>query len=548
MIQVHLKTFVRNIRTDNGTEFVNQTLKSYYEDVRISHQTFVARTPQQNGVIERRNWTLVEAACTMLIFSKASLYLWPEVVATACYTQNWSLIHAPAASTSSTRQETQSPIISKGVKDQLQGSFNDDPFLDILTSEPSSRESSSFVQPTNPPLEYISKWTKSHPLENVIDNPSRHIYAMQEEIHEFEQLDFSELIPCRDLAMIIKLKLIFKVKQDEFGGVPKNKARIVAKGYPQEERIDFVESFASVARIVTICIFIANVANKNMTIYQMDVKTTFLNGQIREVVYVSQPEVFVDPDNPTHMYRLKKALYGLKQALRAWYDMLSSFLLSQKFSKGAVDPTLFTRKEGKDILRFKMSMMGKMSFFLGLQISQSPRGIFINQTKYSLETLKKYGMDTSDPVDTPMVDRIKLDEDLQGKLVDATYYHDMIGSLMYLTSSRPNLVFVMRSQLTNYGFEFNKIPQYYDNKSAIALYFNNVQHLRSKHIDVRYHFIKEQVENGVVELYFVKTEYQLADIFTKALPRERFEFLINKLGMKSMSPETFKSLAEENEE
>ncbi|GJY27296.1 retrovirus-related pol polyprotein from transposon TNT 1-94 [Tanacetum coccineum] len=182
--------------------------------------------------------------------------------------------------------------------------------------------------------------------------------------------------------------------------------------------------------------------------------------------------------------------------------------------------------------KFKMSMMGKMSFFLGLQISQSPKGIFINQSKYALKIIKKYDMLSSDPVDTPMVDKSKLDEDLQEKPVNPTHYH----------------VLWMRSQLTDYGLKFNKIPLYYDNKSAIAKCCNNVQHSRSKHIDVRYHFIKEQVENGVVELYFVRTEYQLADIFTKALPRERFNFLINKLGMKSMSPETLKSPAEEGDE
>ncbi|GJY70258.1 hypothetical protein Tco_0473961 [Tanacetum coccineum] len=221
------------------------------------------------------------------------------------------------------------------------------------------------------------------------------------------------------------------------------------------------------------------------------------------------------------------------------------------------------------------SMMGKMPFFLGLQISQSPRGIFINQSIYPLEILKKYGMESSDPVDTLMVKRTKLDEDLQGIPVDPTRYRSMVGSLMYLTSSRLDLVFAvcmcarcqdtrrstsgsaqllgdrlvrMRSQLKDYGFAFNKIPMYCDNKSAIALYCNNVQHSRSKYIDVRYHFIKEQVENGVVELYFVKTEYQLANIFTKALARERFKFLLSRLGMKSMSPKTLKSLAESDEE
>ncbi|GJV22317.1 retrovirus-related pol polyprotein from transposon TNT 1-94 [Tanacetum coccineum] len=175
----------------------------------------------------------------------------------------------------------------------------------------------------------------------------------------------------------------------------------------------------------------------------MDVKTTFLNDILREEVYVSQPDGFVNQDNPNHVYKLKKTLYGFKQAPRAWYDLLSKFLLSQEFSKGTVDPTLFIRRQGKDILlvqiyvddiifasttpelcdqfskimcsKFKMSMMGKISFFLGLQILQSPRGIFINQSKYALESLKKYGMESSDPVDTPMVEKSKLDEDTQGK-------------------------------------------------------------------------------------------------------------------------------------
>ncbi|GJZ63767.1 retrovirus-related pol polyprotein from transposon TNT 1-94 [Tanacetum coccineum] len=358
-------------------------------------------------------------------------------------------------------------------------------------------------------------------------------------------------VPFPELAMIIKLKWIFKVKKDEFRGVLKNKAWLIAKGCRQEDGIDFEESFAPVARIEAICIFIANASNKNMTIYQIDVKTAFLNGKLREVVYVSQREGFIDLDNPTHVYRPKKALYGLKKALRAWYDISSSFLLSQNFSEGAVDPTLFIRKEGKDILMFKMSMMGKMSFFLGLQISQSPRGIFINHTKYALEILKKYGIDSSDPVDTPLVEKTKLDADLQGKTVDPTHYRGMIGSLMYLTSSRPDLLFSVyhaecqdtrKSTSGSAQFLGDRLVNWSSKKQKSTAISN------TKHIDVRYYFIKEQVENDVVELYFVRTEYQLADIFTKALQRERFKFLINKLRMKSMSPEPLTSLAEETKE
>nr|GEV39661.1 copia protein [Tanacetum cinerariifolium] len=203
----------------------------------------------------------------------------------------------------------------------------------------------------------------------------------------------------------------------------------------------------------------------------MDVKTMFLNGNLREEVYVSQLDGFVDQDNPNHMYKLKKALYGLKQAPRAWYDMLSSFLISQDFSKGSVDPTLFIRGNSNDLLlvqiyvddiifaastpelcdlfakimcsQFKMLMMGKISFFLGLQISQSPRGIFINQSKYALESLKKYGFESCDPMDTPMVEKSKLDEDKEEKAVDPSHYRGMIGTLLYLTASRPDFQFAI---------------------------------------------------------------------------------------------------------
>nr|GEX73944.1 reverse transcriptase domain-containing protein [Tanacetum cinerariifolium] len=259
----------------------------------------------------------------------------------------------------------------------------------------------------------------------------------------------------------------------------------------------------------------------------IDVNTTFLNGILHEEVYISQPDGVMDPDNPNHMYGLKKALYGLKQTPRAWYDLLSSFLLPQGFSKGTVDPTFFISRKDKDILLRHL----------------------LNQSKYALKSLKKYIMESCDPMDTPMVVKSKLDGDTQGKAIDPIHYRGMVDTL---TSSRPDLVYVvflwMRSQLTDYGLGFNKIPMYCDNKSAIAFCCNNVQHSRSKHIDIRYHFIKEQVENGVVELYFVSTKYQLANIFTKALCRDRIEFLIDKLGMRSFTPETLKELADEAEE
>ncbi|GJW44803.1 retrovirus-related pol polyprotein from transposon TNT 1-94 [Tanacetum coccineum] len=208
---------------------------------------------------------------------------------------------------------------------------------------------------------------------------------------------------------------------DKFGGVLKNKARLVAQGFRQEEGINFEESFAPIARIEAIRIFVANVARKNMTIYQMDVKMAFLNGELKEEVYISQLEGFVDQDNPSHVYKLKKALYGLKQAPRAWYDMLLSFLISQQFSKGVVDPTLFTRQAGNDLLLVQIYVDDIIFTCTNIVMCNE----FANQmtTKFKVSMM---GADVilfriinflNDSVDTPMVEKSKLDADLLGTLI-----------------------------------------------------------------------------------------------------------------------------------
>ncbi|GJV20130.1 retrovirus-related pol polyprotein from transposon TNT 1-94, partial [Tanacetum coccineum] len=486
---------------------------------------------------------------------------------------------APSLSNSQTTPDTQPPVIPNDVE-----------------------EDNHDIEVT-----HIANGLRNHNLKNIIDEldwtSSIRRSICKEELNEFERLEVWELVPRLDKVMVITLKWIYKVKLDELGGILKNKARLVARGYRQEEGIDFEESFAPVARLEAIRIFLAFSAHINMVVYQMDVKTAFLND----------------------------------------------------FSKGSVDPTLFIHKEGKELLL----------------IFQNPRGIFINQSKYALESLKKYGFDSCDLVDTPMVEKSKLDEDKEGKAVDPSHYRGMIGTLLYLTASRPDLQFAicmcaryqarptkkhllavkrifrylkgtvnrglwylkdssialtafadadhagcqdtrrstsgsmqflgdrlvswsskrqksavisstkaeyiaisgccaqilwMRSQLTDYGLSypwrstpsslptpflillflpltllylgFNKIQCIDNKKRLLPLSCNMSHHPRSKHIDIRFHFIKEHVENGVIELYFVNTEYQLADIFTKALARERIEFLINKLGMRSFTPET----------
>ncbi|GJU65036.1 putative ribonuclease H-like domain-containing protein [Tanacetum coccineum] len=660
-ITLDLLGLSRRIRTDNGTEFVNQTLREYYEKVGISHETSVARSPQQNGVVERRNRTLIEAARTMLIYAKAPLFLWAEAVATACYTQNRSMIRrrhgktpyellhnkppdlsylhvfgalcyptndsenlgklqpkadigifigyaptkkafriynrrtrriietihvdfdeltamasehsssgpalhemtpatissglvpnphpstpfvppsrtdwdmlfqplfdeflnpspsvdhpapevvapineviapvladstgspssttvdqdAPSPSNSQTTPETEPPVIPNDVEEDNHdievAHMGNDPYFGVPIPEiPSDQSSSSdsihtIVHPDHQISEHNSKWTKDHPLENIIGELARPvstrlqlheqalfcyydafltavepktykdaltqacwIEAMQEELNEFERLEVWELVPRPDKVMVITLKWIYKVKLDELGGILKNKARLVARGYRQEEGIDFEESFAPVARLEAIRIFLAFAAHMNMVVYQMDVKTAFLNGNLREEVYVSQSDGFVDKDNPNHVYKLKKALYGLKQAPRAWYDMLSSFLISQDFSKGSVDPTLFIRRDDKELLLVQIYVDDII-----FAASTPELCIFINQSKYALESLKKHGFDSCDPMDTPMVEKSKLDEDKEGKAVDPSHYRGMIGTLIYLTTSRLDLQFAI---------------------------------------------------------------------------------------------------------
>ncbi|GJS24423.1 putative ribonuclease H-like domain-containing protein [Tanacetum coccineum] len=652
MIQVRLKETVRRIRTDNGTEFVNQTLREYYEKVGISHETSVARSPQQNGVVERRNRTLIEAARTMLIYAKAPLFLWAEAVATACYTQNRSMIRRrhgktpyellhdkppdlsylhvfgalcyptndcenlgklqPKADIGPALHDMTPVTISSGLMTNLppstpsvppsrsewdllfqpmfDESLNPPPYVDlqapeviapipevvapehaVSTGSPSSttvdqdapspiahmgndpyfgipipevasdQSSSSDVIHTNVPPDHQvskhnSKWTKNHPLENIIGNLDRPvstrlqlheqallcyydvfltsvkpknykdtltqacwIEAMQEELYEFERLKVLELVPPPDKAFVITLNRIYKVKLDELGGILKNKAWLVARGYCQEEGINFEESFAPVARLEAIRIFLAFVLafdapSMNMVVYQMDVKTAFLNGNLREEVYVSQPDGFVDLDRPNYVYKLKKALYGLKQAPRAWILPLH------------------------------------------LAFSDAEQCGFVKITRRS----------TSGSIQHLVIDLLSWTVERQ-KSEKSAAISSTEAEYIALSGCCAQVLW-MRSQLTDYGFGFNKIPMFCDNKSAIALCCNNVQHSRSKHIDIRFHFIKEHVENGVIELYFVNKEYQLTDIFTKALGRERIEFLTNKLGMQSFTPETLKKLTDDVDE
>ncbi|KAI3735537.1 hypothetical protein L6452_15038 [Arctium lappa] len=549
-----------------------------------------------------------------------------------------------------------------------------------------------------PPHVYapLTRWTKDHPHDQIIGSPSEGvknrsatinecffvnflsiiepkkvndalqdphwISAMQNELQEFERNKVWTLVPLPKGKFAIGTKWVFRNKKDEDGIIIRNKARLVAKGYCQEEGIDYDVTFAPVARLKAIRIFLAYAAHKGFKVYQMDVKYAFLNGKLNEEVYVQQPPGFENTEFPNHVYYLDKVLYGLKQAPRAWYATLSTFLINNGFEKGTIDRILFIKRYKNEMLlvqiyvddiifgstnqkycdkfselmksKFEMSLMGELTFFLGLQVKQTSEGTFITQSKYVSHILKKYRLNDSTSMKTPIATGVKLDSDLSGKSVDVKTYRGMIGSLLYLTASRPDIMFAtclcaryqanpkesylsavkrifrylrgspslgpwypklssfdltaytdadhagckldrkstfgccqllgnklvswtskkqncvststaeaeyvaaasccsqviwMQTQLQDYGLQYDRIPILYDSKSTIAISANPIQHSKTKHIDVRYHFLKDHVEKGTIEMYFVPTELQLADIFTKALDERRASDLVSDI-------------------
>ncbi|KAL8148832.1 hypothetical protein AgCh_005997 [Apium graveolens] len=336
---------------------------------------------------------------------------------------------------------------------------------------------------------------------------------------------------------------------DENGIVVRNKARLVAKHYCQQEGIDFDETFAPVARLEAIRIFLAYAAHANFKVYQMDVKSAFLNGDLEEEVYVSQPPGFEDPSFPNNVYYLLKALYGLKQAPRAWYDTLSKFLLENHFTR---DEKLCKKFAKLMQSKYEMIMMGELAYFLGLQVKQAdPRESHL----VAIEIIFRYLKGTPKlgiwyPGDSGFDLTGYSDADYAGCRIDrksTTGTCQFLGNkLVSWFSKKQNSVSTstaeakyiaagsccaqilwMKYQLLDYGLQVDKIPIFCDNTSAIAITKNPVQHSKTKHIDIKYHFIREYVMNGTVELHFVPSEKQLADIFTK--PLDESTFLVVKI-------------------
>ncbi|GJV29713.1 putative ribonuclease H-like domain-containing protein [Tanacetum coccineum] len=479
----------------------------------------------------------------------------------------------------------------------------------------------------------------------------------------------SSFIQCMGLgvlpngAKVIGTKWVYRKQEGMIGGSFQEQARLVAQGHRQEEGIDYDEVFAPVARIEAIRLFLAFASFMGFIVYQMDVKSAFLYGTIDEEVYVSQPPGFVDPDHPTKVYKVVKALYGLHQAPRAWYATLSTFLEKHGYKRGTIDKTLFIRRNKKDIMlvqvyvddiifgstnkswcdefealmqsRFQMSSMGELTFFLGLQVKQNKEGIFISQDKYVAEILKKFDLVHVKAAITPMETKLPLTKDEEAFDVDVHLYRSMIGSLMYLTASRPDIMYAVcvcsrfqvtpktshlnavkrifkylkgkpnlglwyprespldleafsdsdyggsnldrksttggcqflgqrliswqckkqtivatstteaeyvaaanccgqvlwvQNQLLDYGFNFMNTKIHIDNESTICIVKNPVYHSKTKHIEIRHHFIRDCYEKKLISVEKIHTDLNVADLLTKPFDRPRFNYLVFAIG------------------
>ncbi|GJQ96108.1 retrovirus-related pol polyprotein from transposon TNT 1-94 [Tanacetum coccineum] len=492
----------------------NSILVNFCDEKGISQNFSSPYTPEQNGVAERKNRTLIEAARTMLSGSVFSKQYWTEAVATACYTQNRSTIvkrhlktpyeifHThlfPRPSESSTLEDNK---LKKPITSYLMNA------LMLLNSQNLQLTTSTLLKQIDIHLmnififmnllkDFLSE-EEPKKVSDALKHPGW-VDAMQDELNQFARNKVWTLVRAPYGKTKIGSKLFFKNKRDETGIVIKNKARLVAQGYNQQEGIDNNESFAPVARLKAVRIFLAFATYMNFIVYQMDVKSAFLNGKLKEEVYVKQPPGFESNDFPNHVCKLDKALYGLKQAPIAW---------------------------------------------------QSERGILINQEKYVKDLLKKYDINGS-LVKTPMVPPYNLGPDLSGKSINETQYRGMIGSLMYLTLSRPDIQFstclcarYQANPKESYLIAVKRIFRYLKGTPSLGLWYPKCSDFDLKgYSDSHYarcnmdrkstlgacQLLRDHVLKGDIELYFIPTQYQLTDIFTKPLDEPTFKRLIVEL-------------------
>ncbi|WVZ75671.1 LOW QUALITY PROTEIN: hypothetical protein U9M48_023706 [Paspalum notatum var. saurae] len=485
---------MRAIRSDNSGEFRNSRFKNFCRDLGLEHQFSSPYTQTQNGVVERKNRTLVEMVRTILDEHRTPRRFWAEAVNTACYIANRIFLRAFLGKTSYElrfgRQPSVKHLQAFGCRcfkarhlDKFESRCLDGIFLGYASSSRVFRvwilKAKQVVETcddeegtpifedeegaddvgdagaTAPAAALAPSATGSDddggPLPTASSSLPRQqaqaeagpaedageVNAMHEELENFERNHVWDLVESPPNCRPIGTKWVFNNKQGENGMVVRNKARLVAQGFCQKEGIDYEETFAPVARLEAIRILLALVASKGFKLQQIDVKSAFLNGFIGEEVFVRQPPGFESARFPDRVYKLRKALYGLKQAPRAWYARLKSFLLKSGFVMGSVDKTLFLLSRGGDTL----------IFFLGLQIKQGLEGTFVHQAKYTRDILKKFNMGDSKPMTTPMSTNTALDADEDGEVMDQKEFRGMIGSFLYLTATRPDIQFAVKRYL-----------------------------------------------------------------------------------------------------
>ncbi|GJZ00615.1 putative ribonuclease H-like domain-containing protein [Tanacetum coccineum] len=675
-IENQLDHKVKVIRCDNGTEFKNSVMNQFCDIKGIKREFSVAMTPPQNRVTERKNRTLIEAAITMYLVTSKAMRVFNKRTRIVEETLNIRFLeNAPNVKgnrpdwlfdvDSLSLSMNYVPVV---VEDQTNGNAGTkDDIVAVNTARPSASTANAFERqlferfspfknaftlpyvPTvtsiddtgifgnaydhedvkeevdinnvdssyTAPHDSFTKFLKDHPQEQKpfqpLQDPSW-VEAMQDELLQFKLLNVWTLVKDR---WAIGTKWGFRNKKDKRGIVVKNKARLVAQGYTQEEGIDYEEVFAPVARIEAIRLFLAYASFKDFVVYQMDVKSAFLYGKIEEEVYVYQPPGFKDPNFLDKVYKVEKALYGLHQAPRAWYETLSTYLLDNGFYRGQIDKTLFIRRHKDDILlvqvyvddiifgstknelstefeklmhdKFQMSSMRELTFFLGLQVKQKHDGIFISQDKYVAEILKKFDFATVKTASTLMESNKALVKDEEAADVDVHLYRLMISSLMYLTASRPDITFAVcacarespfdleaysdsdyaraslnrkstiggcqflgkkliswqckkqtivanstteaeyiavanccghvlwiQGQMLDFGFNFMNTKIYIDNESTICIVKNPVSHSKTKHIEIRHHFIRDSYEKKLIQVIKIHIDQNVADLHTKA--------------------------------
>nr|GEU31726.1 retrovirus-related Pol polyprotein from transposon TNT 1-94 [Tanacetum cinerariifolium] len=465
-IENQLNQKVRTIRCDNGIEFKNRDIIEFCGSKGIKREYNNARTPQQNRVAERKNMTLVEAARTML----ANLFLpntfWAEAVSTACYVLNRPITAENKADYTVDPKETNNSA-ARAARASITNYVN-------TTSTP--------VNAASTPLNTANTQTNQDDtqipaLEDIYDHSRDGIFTSASYDNEGAVADFTNLNTTMNISQALEDESWVDATQEELLQFKIQKVWILVdlpfgkKGHRQEEGIYYHEVFAPVARIEVIRIFLAFTSYMGFIVYQMDVKSAFLYGKIDEEVYVSQTPGFIDPKFPNKVYKVVKALYGLHHAPKAWYATLSTLLVQSGYRRGLIDKTLFIKKDKKDIMlvqvyvddiifgstkkswcdefealmknMFRMSSMGELTFFLGLQVKQKEDGILISQDKYVVEIPKKFDFLSVKTASTPIETKKPLVKDEEAVDVDVHLYRSMIGSLIYLTASKPDIMYAV---------------------------------------------------------------------------------------------------------